>query len=200
MADATLSESRNPEGTTILKRSRWLIGALFAILVLQLGFLGTRFVADKIGQSNWIERAGVAATSLQVHPVLGGAPSTLRDAVVGTGHCTLVVGVDPACGVCREMRGTWRRSFVAWERNVALPLSAMWLSVSDSASASAFYRHADLAGIAQMVSVGSPREVATKLALVATPTTYVFSRAGTLQGRVIGDVLPRLDSTQAWCK
>ena len=178
-----------------MSRTRLAVCALSAVLLGQLAFLGYRSYA----RQNWKRRIVIAAGNLHVRGTESVDAPSLNQVITGGGTCAIVVVLDPVCGVCQQMRNTWRQRFVAWRDSLGFAIAPVWMLVGGAASARAFFAGSDLAGIKQVFVAEDVVSAARKLDLVATPTSYVFRARGGVAGRVVGDVLPAPDSVRSWC-
>lgn len=175
--------------------SKLVVGGLSLLLVGQIGFM----VYRSARQRDWVRRINGAARELRISDVRSSGEGSLREAILASGSCVLVVAVDPTCAVCQRMRSTWSRRFYKWEALTQHQVRPIWLSIADSASSLAFFTGHELSGSTQAYVAGSPALAARQLELIATPTSYIFSSGARLRGRIVGDFLPAVDSVRRWC-
>jgi hypothetical protein len=142
---------------------------------------------------------GEAFTPIEVTFLDGeGTSSALAKWTRGT--CSLLVFVDPGCGICRHMRHTWPVRQRIWQDSVGRRVDIYWLSVADLESQRAFYDDLDFRGVERVQILPDRGASLRELGVYGTPISYFLDEQGRFRLGVAGDQLPPADSARIYCE
>lgn len=116
------------------------------------------------------------------------------------GVCSLLVFVDPGCGICNHMRHTWPARQRIWQDSVGKRIDVFWLSLADVESQRAFYDHLDFGGIERARISPNQSLSLRSLGIYGTPISYLLDEQGRFRLGVAGDRLPPADSARIYCE
>lgn len=173
-----------------------VVGSLGLLAFLQVARLIDRnFVRTPLGPSLGEGLDTLPGAAFTIDPI----EPFVKATTTGGDTCSLVVVIDPFCSACRRMKETWNRRYAAWRTTTGVPLQPFWVGASDSAQMVSFFAGAELEGV-QRIALGLSEDgLREELGVYATPTVYLFDRAGRLRLGSLGFNLPPADSVQRIC-